>query len=117
MNSDRLKKRADVILHDVRKKIRKASGDNYDSWFTANRFVYARLQLDERKLKGKIKKILIERKKKCGYRHCPNKTFLSEKNIDLHRIDLAKGYSQENCVLLHPACHRKVEAYERKRLR
>ena len=47
------------ILEKARNSIKKWAGKNPNKWFLGNRFVFARLQLDERKLKAKIKKELI----------------------------------------------------------
>lgn len=95
------------LLKQIRTAIERASKADYDAWFKINRFVWARLQLDERKRKRIIKKALFGRRDVCG--HC-GEAFSSRSNIDLHRIDPSKGYVQGNCVLLHPSpCHRQVE--------
>ncbi len=46
------------ILEMAREEIRKTAGNDPDKWFYANRFVFARLQLDERKTKTEIKRLL-----------------------------------------------------------
>ncbi len=51
--TENLENKAWQILDMVRRKIKEASSDNSDDWFKINRYVYARLQADERKKKPK----------------------------------------------------------------
>jgi len=95
------------ILKQVRKNIRELGGEDPDKWFYANHFVYARLMLDERKTKTNIKQLLCARGNPCHY--C-GKDFESRKGIHLHRLDENRGYSDDNCVLMHPDCHEKFHA-------
>jgi hypothetical protein len=95
------------ILDTVRQTISDYAGNDRDKWFYANRFVFARLQLDERKTKTKIKKKLIESNIPCHY--C-NKPFEKKTGIHLHRLSNNCGYSSENCVLMHSDCHIKFHA-------
>ena len=95
------------ILDQTRTLIRQLAGDDPDKWWYANRFVFARLQLDERKTKTHIKKRLFESNVAC---HACGRTFESRANAHLHRLDDTKGYSDANCVLMHPECHRKWHA-------
>lgn len=90
------------ILTITREAIRDYASDDPNKWFYANRFVFARLQLDERKTKTHIKKELIESGKPCRY--C-NKPFETKVGIHLHRLDGDRGYSVDNCELMHPDCH------------
>ncbi len=90
------------ILNRTRKAIRDHAGNNPDKWFYANRFVFARLQLDERKTKTQIKRDLLQAQKLCP--HC-NKPFESGAGVHLHRRDGSRGYSLDNCTLMHPGCH------------
>jgi len=92
------------ILSHVRELIRQHAGDDADKWWYANRFVFARLQLDERKTKASIKQKLIAEKRLCRY--CGNQ-FETRQNIHLHRLESSKGYSDTNCVLMHADCHTK----------
>ena len=100
------------ILENVRALIQEHSKGDADRWWYANRFVFARLQLDERKIKTGVKKSLLEPAPKC---HLCGKPFETQKGIHLHRLDDSKGYSQQNCVLMHAECHQQhhVEAFER----
>lgn len=100
------------ILNDVRKAILNYSGNNPDTWFYANRFVFARLQLDERRTKNKIKKKLFQTRPACHYKECPQKKLESLKGIHLHRQNRNKGYCSKNCVLVHSECHKKIHKEE-----
>jgi hypothetical protein len=81
-----------------------AAGDP-DRWWYANRFVFARLMLDERKTKARIKQQLLDANRPC---HLCDRPFDSRKNIHLHRLDGSKGYNDGNCVLMHGECHQRL---------
>ena len=95
------------ILDQTRALIRQLAGDDPDKWWYANRFVFARLSLDERKTKTHIKKRLLDSKVAC---HACGRGFDSRTNVHLHRLDDTKGYSDTNCVLMHADCHIKYHA-------
>jgi hypothetical protein len=95
------------ILNRTREAIRNHAGGDPDKWFYANRFVFARLQLDERSTKTQIKKELLEANKPCDY--C-GKHFDEKTGIHLHRVNSERGYSRDNCVLMHSECHTKFHA-------
>jgi len=95
------------ILNETRKAIDNYAGDDADKRFYANRFVFARLQLDERKTKTQIKKQLLESNPSCHY--C-NKAFEVKTGIHLHRLDGNCGYTLENCALMHGECHTQYHA-------
>lgn len=99
-----IEKKARSILDEVRHAIKDASNGDPDAWFKINRWVHARLNLDERKPKLAIKKALFSQSNKCSYCHGP---LQSLKNIHLDRLNDEKGYSFKNCVLAHPDCHQK----------
>jgi hypothetical protein len=90
------------LLDKTRQAISNYADDDSDKWFYANRFVFARLQLDERKTKTQVKKTLLEANVPCDY--C-KKSFEDKTGVHLHRIDGERGYSLDNCVLMHPNCH------------
>jgi len=94
--------RPDAILADTRKRILAHAAGDPDKWFYANRFVFARLQLDERKTKVRVKKHLFDSNAPC---HRCGKSFESRVGVHLHRLDGEKGYSRANCVLMHGPCH------------
>jgi len=95
------------ILDKVRKAIGDYAGEDGDKWFYANRFVFARLQLDERRTKTQIKRELLEADKPCHYCEKPVE---NKVGVHLHRLDGERGYSIDNCVLMHPDCHKKYHA-------
>ena len=95
------------ILKETRKSIREHAASDPDKWFYANRFIYARLQLDERKTKTGVKKALFDAEVPCHY--C-GKPFNTRAGVHLHRVDEERGYSDTNCTLMHPECHRNHHA-------
>jgi hypothetical protein len=97
------------ILDVTRRAIREHAEQDPDKWFYANRFVFARLQLDERRTKVQIKKELLGTQPRCAYEGC-NLPFDGKRGIHLHRIDGTRGYTRENCVLMHNECHTKYHA-------
>jgi hypothetical protein len=100
------------ILEKTRELIRQYSQGDEDKWFYGNRFVFARLALDERKTKTEIKKALLGSGAKC---HLCGEEFEFRKNVHLHRIEDAKGYTKANCSLMHPTCHEKHHAEHARR--
>ena len=100
------------ILEQTRKLIDEQANGDPDKWWYANRFVFARLNLDERKTKTDIKRRLFEANGPCNY--C-GKTFETKRNVHLHRLDSSKGYRDENCALMHAECHQKYHAEHQQR--
>lgn len=92
------------ILSHVRKLISEHGGGDPDRWRYANRFVFARLQLDEQKTKRVVRKHLVAGNPTC---HRCGERFSTRKGIHVHRLDGDRGYSLENCVLMHAECHEK----------
>jgi len=92
------------ILEHARRLIREHAGDDEDKWWYANRFVFARLQLDERKTKVAIKKELFDAGASC---YSCGRPFVKRQGVHLHRLDSKKGYHRGNCVLMHAECHQK----------
>ena len=100
-----VKRIGDNILNHIRMMIGEVSKDNEDFEFKLNRWVYARLQLDERKKKRPIKLELWD----LGMRSCRGcgKIFQTLKSVEIHRKDGSKAYSINNCELLCRPCHQK----------
>jgi hypothetical protein len=100
---ERIKKLGDQVLKHTREAINFASGGDMTLKFKINRWVYARLQLDERKIKENIKDLIwtVGNKKcaKCG------KGFETVKGVELHRINASEVYSIDNCQLVCKPCH------------
>ena len=92
----------DEILAHVRRLIEEHADGDPDRWWYANRFVFARLMLDERKTKVAIKKRLLSEGQPCCF--C-GKPFVEKKGMPIHRLDQSKGYSYANCRLAHGQCH------------
>ena len=90
------------ILQNTRRSISKSAGTDPDRLFTINRYVFSRLQLDERKPHKKLKTALYKASNKCC--DC-GKKIKELKGVHIHRIDSRKAYSLDNCQLMHPKCH------------
>ena len=103
-----VKRLGDAILDVVRSIISQKAGDDPDLAFKLNRWVFSRLLLDERRLKGPIKKKLWESGMRvcgdCGHR------FSCSKGVEVHRKDPSRGYSVENCEFLCRECHQELES-------
>ncbi|MBM4017418.1 MAG: hypothetical protein FJ288_03675 [Planctomycetes bacterium] len=95
------------ILDQARKLIAEYSSGDPDKWWYANRYVFARLQLDERQTKTAVKRRLLDAGATC---HVCATAFDSTRGVHLHRLDADRGYSEANCVLMHPECHQKHHA-------
>ena len=95
------------ILEQTQKLISGHADGNPDKWWYANRYVYARLQQDERKTKTDIKRRLFDASTPC---HRCGKPFETKRNVHLHRLDGNKGYSDANCALMHADCHQQTHA-------
>jgi len=96
-----------AILEQTRAFIAEHAAGDPDKWWYANRFIFARLQLDERKTKTDIKKRLLDAGQPC---HGCGQPFQSRTGVHLHRLDGDRGYSDGNCVLMHATCHQKLHA-------
>lgn len=105
---NKVKRIGDAILKHVRFVIGEFAGDDVDLRFKLNRWVFARLQGDENKAKGPVKKKLWNKMKN---KKCPSchKKFKTIKGVEIHRKDQTRGYSVENCILLCRTCHQKLE--------
>ncbi len=100
------------ILEQTRRLVSEHAAGDPDRWWYANRFVFARLILDERRTKIGIKKGLLGAGGPC---HACGQRFESKRNIHLHRLDDARGYSATNCVLMHGECHQRHHAKHEER--
>ena len=90
------------ILQNVRRSINKAAGTDPDRQFVVNRYVYQRLQGDERKPHKNLKEALYKDNPCCD--GCKKK-LRNLRGINIHRKDSQKTYLLQNCVLMHPRCH------------
>jgi len=100
---EKIKEKSDKILELVRNEIKNISQDE-DEQFKINRWIFARLQGDERIVKEKIKKELYGESPNCNM--C-KKDLRPKSGFHIHRLDQNRGYSKDNCVLLCVECHKK----------
>jgi hypothetical protein len=99
------KENREKLLGYIRKRL-KIISNNENELFYNRRWIFARLQLDERKEKNRIKKILFSKDSVRCY-HCKRKIII-KKGIELHRKNGNQGYYKENSVLIHRNCHQKL---------
>ena len=85
------------ILKKTRQLIAQHAGDNRAKWLGANRFVFAQLQLDQRKTTVDIKRKLLDAGTPC---HVCGKPFQDRKNVCLYQLN----------VLMHSDCHREYHS-------
>ena len=102
LNSRIADSEANRILQNTRRSISKTAGTDPDRLFLINRYVFQRLQGDERKPHKKLKTALYKANNKCC--DC-GKKIKELKGVHIHRIDSRKAYSLDNCQLMHPKCH------------
>ena len=96
------------ILEQLRKQIKAAAGENSVDRFKINRYVYARLQGDEKKKKPK-KADLFDKQK--GFCAICKKRISNIKDTDTHRINDKLGYDDINNVeLVHRSCHQQIQS-------
>jgi hypothetical protein len=100
------------ILTEVRQRIEEATQSDERFNFLLRRYVSKNLSYDERgdpqeRTRIKLEK-LLEQKGKCAYAKCPtpNHVMTKEDEPELDRLEAIKGYTPENTVLVHHACHR-----------
>lgn len=94
-----------TLLEETRKRIEEIAAGDEDDLFYANRYIFARLQLDERRSKAKVRQVLVASQRECT--QC-GEVFKEYRGLHLHRLNSEQGYRNGNCTLLHPACHREL---------
>jgi len=101
-----VKRLGDPILNHVRFVISLAAAGDEGVHFKLNRWIFARLQHDEIRVKRPIKHRLWQ----SGMRGCVTcgQRFSSIRNVEIHRKDPSQPYSVENCELLCRECHREI---------
>ena len=85
------------ILKKTRQLIVQHAGDDRGKWLCANRFVFAQLQVDQRKTKVDIKRQLLDAGTPC---HICGKPFHTRKDARLYQLNL----------LMHSECHRRYHS-------
>jgi len=93
-------KSKEQILEYVRQLIAEASEGDVNAWFEINRWVYARLQLDERRKKPRKVDLF---NKQHGLCYCCKGKINDIKGTD--RIDESQWYDEGNVALVHRSCH------------
>ena len=96
----RVKRLGDEILKHVRDWLDRECKNDPNFRFLVNRWVSARLQEDYRKITRRVRKALMEH----GMSECQG-SGPHDGNLQVHRLDESKDYSEENCILLCKACH------------
>jgi len=98
------------IVEDVRKVIADGSGGDAALVWAMRRYIYIRLQYDERgspihRRLLKLKKMVAQKGKcaLCGVE-------LPERGAELDRFDPMKGYTEENTQVVCQKCHREGQA-------
>ena len=101
-----IKKTGDAVLVYLRSAIREAAKGDTTFEFKLRRWIYARLQLDEREQSKAVKQKLWD----SGIRQCQacGKKFSNIEGVEIHRKDSSLEYSVENCELMHRRCHQKL---------
>lgn len=105
-----LPKSKEEILECARQAIVEASAGDTNAWFEINRWVYSRLQLDERRKKPDKRGLSNKQHGLCW--HC-KKPLNDIKSTDIHRIDRGQWYIEGNVVLVHKKCHQELNRLER----
>lgn len=101
--------RANQLLLEVRGRLKELSNDDTSLEWALRRYVYIRLQHDERgnpmerrMLKAKL---MIRQQGMCSV--CNG--LLPKKGAVLDRLEAMRGYTEENTRLLCPSCDRAVQ--------
>jgi hypothetical protein len=101
---------AKVILKFARDQIQAVSQGNEGRAFAVRRYVYIRLQMDERGTPASRKKLKMTKfDEQKGI--CPicGERIEKIKGTHLHRKNASEGYSSENVELVHAQCHGKQQ--------
>jgi len=100
---------AKSIVIDLRRRLTEASAGDQRFLFGLRRYVWKRLEFDERGRPADRKKIkfakVIEQKGRCAI--CGKD--LPKRGSELDRFDAEKGYTEENTRLLCHDCHREQQ--------
>jgi hypothetical protein len=97
------------ILEATRRLIMAASAGDSNAWFEINRWVYSRLQSDERRKKPKKIELWNKQNGRCYCYYCKKKID-DIKSTHVHRIDPTRWYVEDNVALVHGNCHPKLRS-------
>jgi hypothetical protein len=98
----RVKRLGDEILNYVRDWLDRECRNDPNLRFLVNKWVFSRLQLDSRQETERVKKSLMEH----GITECQGDG-PHQGNLQVHRLDESMRYTEENCILLCEACHKR----------
>jgi hypothetical protein len=108
--SDEVLKKVRELLDRVRSELKQAASEDPKTLHHARRYLMKRLEFDERGTPGdrtKLKLTLMAKQRGiCSYCGEP----LPPRDSELDRTDSILGYTEDNCKLVHHACHRKAQA-------
>jgi len=100
------KSKARRILEHAKALITEASSSSANDWFYINRFVYARLQREERDKKPEKGALSHKQNGKC---YLCKKPIENMEDTDIHRLNRDRWYLEEgNSVLVHRTCHQQA---------
>ena len=98
----RVKLLGDEILNHVRDWMDRECQNDPDLHFLVNRWVSSRLLSDSRKESERVKKSIME----SGMSECQG-SGPHDGNNEVHRLDESKRYTEDNCIILCKACHKR----------
>ena len=104
---------ANQILSDVREHIKEHSNEDTSLEWALRRYVYIRLQHDERgtPMERRMLKAKLMAKQHALCPICGKQ--LPEKGSVLDRLEAMKGYTEDNTRLLCPSCDTKIQEQRR----
>lgn len=98
------------LLDDVCARLEQIAAGNEKILFHARRYLQKRLEFGERSTPGKRSKLkltlMAKQQGKCPECGEP----LPARDSELDRANAVLGYTEENCRLVHHACHRRLQA-------
>ena len=100
---------AGIVVDDIRERLHQLSSNNADLEWALRRYVYIRLQNDERgtsmERRSLKAKLVMRQHADCAICRKP----LPEKGAVLDRLEAMKGYTEDNTRLLCPSCDKTVQ--------
>jgi hypothetical protein len=100
---------ANRVLAVIRDRLKEYSGNDASLEWALRRYIYIRLQHDERgaPMKRRVLKAKLAKRQSHLCVLCSKR--LPQKGAVLDRLEAMKGYTEENTRLLCPDCDRKVQ--------
>lgn len=100
---------AKQILDQVRQLIQQTAKEDKALAWALKRYVYIRLQHDERGTPARRKMLKLKKMVAQNMRCAICKKKLPERGAELDRFNAMDGYTEENTQLICHACHRKIQ--------